>query len=110
MNPAIYSAVILFLAVTGLIFACQFILTHRPKHWRRWQALDASGWVIIVVIAYVRTVILVLWTWPGTPHSIGSAAIGISLTVLVDLLMVLRVVAYARYRRLDKAVREREKE
>ena len=103
MTPIIYSSVILALSVIGLVFSLQFLFTHRPKHWRRWESFDASGWVIIVTLAYTRTLILVISGWPVGAHGgLAQACIGIGLSALVDALVILRVVAYQRYRKIDR--------
>ena len=103
MTGMTYSLTIIALAAIGLAFSLQFLTTHRPRHWRRWQAFDASGWVLIVAIAYTRTLVLTISNWPGQNHALGSAAIGIGLSALVDALVILRVVAYSKFRNGDRA-------
>lgn len=91
------------LLLAGLAAACYFLVVHRPTNWLRWEAINASGWVIIVALFYLRSIVLLLLR--GTVHwqGWGDSAASIGLLALVDLLLVARVASFLSYRRRYRA-------
>lgn len=86
--------------VGGLAMTCYFLVVHRPTSWFRWEAINASGWVIAVAMYYVRSIAL-LALHGGQPHWQGATDAVTSLLLLgvVDLVIVARVVSFLTYRR-----------
>ena len=99
-----YQGAIVLLLVIGLITAVAFIGQHRPRQWRRVAAWDASGWVVLVALLYLRNLILVLTRWPGTsPHGWADAAFAVGTLLVLDALLLVRVVNYRTFREADIA-------
>lgn len=99
----LYSVVVVALIVLGLLAAGSFLVTHRPSRWLRLEAIDASGWVLLIVIFLARALILSVLRWPTpAPSDPGDTAVSVGLLVLVDVLLIVRVAAYRRFVRRDR--------
>ncbi len=97
-----YQVSILLLLVIGLVTACSFIGQHRPRQWRRVAAWDASGWVILVALFYLRSIVLVVLRWPGSgPQGWFDGAFAVGLLVLINVLLIVRVVSYRSFAQRD---------
>ncbi|MFB6392647.1 hypothetical protein [Polymorphospora lycopeni] len=90
-----YQAAVLVLLLIGLVAAGLFLGTHRPRRWRRLAAWDASAWVLIVFLFYLRQVILIILRWPGTATpGVSDAIVSIGFLVLLDAALILRIASY----------------
>lgn len=102
MSGLLYSILLAVLCGSGLLMALAFLITHRPRRWRSVPAIDASGWVLIVLVAYGRTAALLVLGWPLAARDLAGAVVGLGMSVLVDALLVLRLLAYAKFVRRDR--------
>lgn len=98
-----YQVTVLTLLSVGLVAALVFLSQHRPRQWRRLAAWDASGWVLLVALIFVRQIALLVLRWPG-PASVGvwDAVFGLGMLVLIDVLLLLRVVSYRSFAERDR--------
>ncbi len=97
-----YQAAILLLLIVGFVLGAAFISQHRPRQWRRLEAWDASGFVLIATAIYLRNIILVVSRWPGSlPHGWADAVFGVGSLVVIDALFLLRVVSYRSFAQRD---------
>lgn len=99
-----YQAAVLLLLIVGFVLGATFISQHRPRQWRRLEAWDASGFVLIATAIYLRNIVLIVSRWPGSPpHGWGDAAFGIGSLLIIDALFLLRVVSYRSFAQRDAA-------
>jgi hypothetical protein len=97
-DQVLYQSAILLLLVAGLVPALLFLMQHRPKQWRRLVAWDASGLVIVVALWYIRSIVIIMLRWPGSPpSSVGDAAWAIGMLVLIDVLLLVRLISYRKF-------------
>lgn len=100
----LYQGSILTLLVIGLITAVAFVGQHRPRQWRRVAAWDASGWVVLVALLYLRSTVLVVTRWPGSgPTGWLDGVFAIVTLVVIDTLLLIRVISYRSFRDSDTA-------
>ena len=86
--------------LTGFIASGTFLVLHRPRHWFRPAALNASGWVIVIFLLYLRSVVSLInkggvivaqsWTDNWLQMLIGIA---------IDALLIFRVWTFLKYQR-----------
>jgi hypothetical protein len=90
----------------GTIASGMFIAAHRPSKWFDRTAINASGWLIIVFLFYVRSLVSLLTQrtviWRGMPNALWA----IGVIVVIDALLILRVVTFIQYRRAFRRRRE----
>jgi hypothetical protein len=97
-----YQATILILLIVGFVLGATFISQHRPRQWKRLEAWDASGFVIIATAIYLRNIVLVVTRWPGSaPHGWGDTLFGICSLLAIDSLFLLRVMSYRSFAQRD---------
>lgn len=97
-----YQGAILLLLIIGFVLGATFISQHRPRQWRRLEAWDASGFVLVATAIYLRNIILVVTRWPGAaPHGWGDLAFGIGSLIAIDGLFLLRVISYRSFAQRD---------
>ncbi|MGW3635892.1 hypothetical protein ACWD7F_38290, partial [Streptomyces sp. NPDC005122] len=73
---------------------------HRPRHWLRPEAFNASGWVIISALWYARGIILLVIRGGPRPYaSWVDAGVSLGMLLLVDALLALRLLSWWRYTR-----------
>lgn len=97
-----YQSVILLLLIVGFILGASFISQHRPRQWKRMEAWDASGFVLIATAIYLRNIVLVVSRWPGsTPQGWMDAAFGIGSLLVIDALFLIRVMSYRSFAQRD---------
>ncbi len=97
-----YQGAVLLLLIIGFILGATFISQHRPRQWKRLEAWDASGFVLIATAIYLRNIILIVSRWPGSPpHGWADAVFGIVSLVVIDGLFLLRVVSYRSFAQRD---------
>lgn len=98
----VYQFTILMLLMAGLVPALIFIGQHRPRQWKRLAAWDASGWVLIFAVLFIRSIVLLVTRWPGSPpKGPWDAAFGIGLLVLIDVALIVRIVSYRSFKQRD---------
>ncbi|WP_328344768.1 hypothetical protein [Micromonospora sp. NBC_00421] len=98
MSAVTYQVLVLVLLVVGLLSALAFLTAHRPRQWRRLAAWDASGWVLLVGLFYLRQIVLVVVRWPGaSQRDVWDAVFGLGMLALIDALLLLRLVSYRAF-------------
>ncbi|MFF0822420.1 hypothetical protein ACFYUR_18820 [Micromonospora haikouensis] len=103
-----YRVALLVLLIVGLVSALAFLSWHRPRRWRRLAAWDASGWVLLAALLYVRQIVLLVLRWPTTSHvDTVDAVFGLGSLAVIDALLILRVLSYKRFVEQDRAARVR---
>jgi hypothetical protein len=102
MSGIVYFCIVAPLVALGLAAGLGFLLTHRPRQWRSIASLDATGWVLIATLLFARSAIQLGITFPGGHHSFASAIAGIVSCLVVDVLLVLRLVAFRNFVKRDK--------
>jgi len=102
---ALYWAMLL----TGLFTSGAFLTLHRPHNWFRARAVNATGWVIMIFILFLRAVgILVLkQTW--VPQFESNFELGFSLVLgyFVDFLLIVRLKSFLAFRKDPQGYLER---
>lgn len=85
--------------VPGAIFAGAFLLLHRPSRWFRRESLNAVGWVWVIFLFYIRSMIsiallhqAIIWRGPG------NALNGLGFLFAIDFLVIYRVISFLQYR------------
>lgn len=97
-----YQCLVLVLLIVGFVLGATFISQHRPRQWKRIAAWDASGFVLIATAIYLRSIILVITRWPGSPpHGWTDGSFAIGSLLVIDALFVLRVVSYRSFAQRD---------
>jgi hypothetical protein len=90
----------------GAIASGVFIAAHRPSKWFDRTAINASGWLIIVFLFYVRSLVTLVTqrtvTWRGMPNALWA----IGVVVIIDALLILRVISFIQYRRAFRRRRQ----
>lgn len=94
-----YGAILIVLQVAGLIAAVWFLATHRPKRWRRLQALDAMGFPVIIAMVFARGLILTTLAWPIPNRAVGNMIFSAITLGLVDAWMIVKLINFRRYAR-----------
>lgn len=97
-----YQATVLILLIVGFVLGTTFISQHRPRQWKRLEAWDASGFVLIATAIYLRNIVLVVTRWPGAvPNGWADVVFGIGSLIVIDLLFLLRVISYRSFAQRD---------
>lgn len=83
----------------GLIASISFLVIHRPSRWLDPAALNSSGWVIVVALWFVRSVVALsiqhnslMWRGPG------NALNSLGFLLAIDLLVIFRVLSFLQFR------------
>lgn len=99
----VYQAGIALLLIGGLVPGLVFLSQHRPRQWRRLAAWDASGFVFVAVAIYLRSLILLVARWPGSPpHGWGDALFAVGSLAIIDALFILRLISYRSFVEADR--------
>ena len=95
------TALLLVLYVLGLAAALGFVSLYRPREWARAEAVNAAGWILVVPVVFVRGIVLIaLRDWHVRPYEgWADAVVSLGTLALVDVLVLVRFVSFARYRR-----------
>lgn len=102
IDQTLYQGIILFLLMVGLVPALVFVGQHRPRQWRRMVAWDASGWVIIAALWFLRSIVLILTRWPGSPpKGWGDAVFAVGMLVVIDALLIIRIISFRSFAQRD---------
>ncbi|WP_435279364.1 hypothetical protein [Streptomyces sp. 1222.5] len=84
----------------GLACSLSFLALHRPRHWMRPEAFNASGWIVISALWYIRSIILLIVRGGPRPYtSWVDATVAIGMLAVVDALLALRLLSWWRYTR-----------
>jgi hypothetical protein len=103
----VYQSAIALLLISGLVPGLVFLSQHRPRQWKRLAAWDASGFVLIAVAIYLRSLILIVARWPGSPpHGWADAVFAIGSLIIIDALFILRLVSYRSFVEADRRNQE----
>lgn len=94
------TAALVVLYAVGTLAALGFLAVYRPREWRRVEALNAAGWILVVPVVFARALILIgLHGGVRPSDGLADAVVSIGSLVIVDALVVLRTVSFWRYRR-----------
>lgn len=96
-----YGGVLIALQGVGLVASVWFLATHRPKQWRRLQALDAMGFPVIVALVFARGLILTVSSWPVASRPWPHMAFSLLTLLLVDIWVIVKLVNFRRFMRGD---------
>lgn len=98
----VYWGLFILMALVGTILSGAFLVIHRPSSWKSLISLDASGWIILLFLLYIRTISLTVislmegnYALPSFWRSIVSFAFGIGF----DALLIIRMANWLRFRR-----------
>lgn len=84
----------------GALFAFAFLASHRPRNWARSEALNAAGWIIVVLIVFVRGLVLIaLHGGARAPEGVADAVVSLGSLAAVDALVLFRLASFLRFRR-----------
>lgn len=103
-SPTFMASALWVLHSAGLALSLSFLLLHRPRHWLRPEAVNASGWIIICALWFIRSIALLAMRG-GPPRTFGSwsdAGVSLGFLLLVDALLAIRLVSWWRYSRNDR--------
>lgn len=101
----LYGLLLLLGQGVGCAAAIWFLLEHRPRQWRRIEAVDAMGFPIIVAIVFTRGLVLTLLAWPIPLRPMPNMVFSIATLALVDVLLIIKLVNFRRFVRDDSARR-----
>ena len=94
------TAALVVLYAVGTLAALGFLAVYRPREWRRVEALNAAGWILVVPVVFARSLVLIgLHGGARPPDGLADAVVSLGSLALVDALVVLRTVSFWRYRR-----------
>lgn len=97
-----YGALLIVLQTVGLGSALWFLTAHRPRRWRRLQALDAMGFPIIIAMVFARGLILTVLSWPVPTRPMGNMAFSLTMLALVDAWMIVKLANFRRFVRQER--------
>lgn len=86
----------------GIAASLWFLLTHRPRQWRRLQALDAMGFPAIIAFVFLRSLVLTVTSWPVVARSTGSMIFSLLTMALVDAWMLVKLANFRRFVKMEK--------
>lgn len=88
----------------GLVISGAFLVGYRPRAWATAATWNGTGWIVIVLAVYARSLLLIaLHGGVRPPQSWTDAVLSVGSLAAVDVLLLVRVVSFARFRR--RAVR-----
>lgn len=96
-----YGALLIALQAAGLASSLWFLAIHRPRHWRRLQALDAMGFPLIIAMVFARGLILTILSWPVPGRPAGNMAFSLVMLALVDAWMLVKLANFRRFIRQE---------
>jgi hypothetical protein len=89
--PALWATVL-----AGLIPGIFFVATFRPRWARLGEGLDVGGWIVVIVLLYLRQAILLLVGLKAPTPEIGLINLGFG--VAIDALLWMRALRWHRLR------------
>jgi len=87
----------------GLLSSATFLTLHRPAHWLRPAAINATGWVVIIGLLYVRSAITLATSFDRLAHKpfwSPDNLIQLVLALAIDALLIFRIYTFVKYRAL----------
>jgi len=100
----VYGALLVMLQGAGLVSSVWFLVTHKPKQWRRLQAVDAMGFPAIIALVFARGLILTLAAWPVPLRPLGHMTFSVITLILIDLWMWVKLINFRRFVRRDRDI------
>lgn len=102
MSRTVYGALLVALQSIGLIGSVWFLLTHKPKRWRRLQAVDAMGFPAIIALVFARGLILTISAWPVPLRPMPHMVFSVITLILVDVWMMVKLINFRRFVNRDR--------
>lgn len=82
----------------GALGAVAFLAIHRPRNWARAAAVNASGWVVVIALSFLRGVWLIVSHGAvAPPTSVLDGLISYGLLAAIDLLVWFRLITFLWY-------------
>ena len=86
--------------LVGVAAASAFLVLHRPRNWFRPAALNATGWILIIWLLYIRSGAIVLMRGGSVQFtSAVDAAFSLGFGAFIDALLIFRVYTFLKYQR-----------
>jgi ABC-type uncharacterized transport system permease subunit len=83
----------------GLGLSGAFLLLHRPRHWMRLEAVNSSGWIVLMAVLFARGLALLLIRGGPIPfQGWTDTVISLGLGFAIDALLLLRLVSWFRFK------------
>lgn len=83
----------------GLLLAVSFLSRYLSRAWYSAASLNATGWIWIVVITFARALVLLALRGGRQPAGVLDAVISLGALAAVDVLLLVRLISFLRYRR-----------
>jgi membrane protein implicated in regulation of membrane protease activity len=103
-----YISLLAVLQAVGCVCSVWFLLEHRPRHWRRIEAIDAMGFPLIVALVFARGLILTVLNTTAASRPLPNMVFSVAMLLIIDVLLVIKLVNFRRFVRLDRQQREQE--
>ncbi|MFI5974818.1 hypothetical protein [Streptomyces sp. NPDC051452] len=94
-----YVIALYVLLVAGLLFALGFLSVHRPRYFFRLTEVNASYWVIVVALWYVRSLALLAIRGAHPAGVWWDALFALGLLAAIDVLLIVRFFSYIAFLR-----------
>ncbi|GAA5078511.1 hypothetical protein [Streptomyces similanensis] len=94
-----YALTLYVLLVTGLLFALGFLSLHRPRYFFRLTEVNASYWVIVVALWYVRSLTLLVIRGAHPTDLWWDILLSLGLLAAIDVLLIVRFCSYLAFLR-----------
>lgn len=87
--------------LTGLFLSGAFLVLHRPKNWFRSRAVNATGWVIMIFVLFLRAIVVVILKQNFVPqfNNPWEIVFSLGLGFFVDFLLAIRIKSFLNFRR-----------
>jgi hypothetical protein len=105
----IYISLLAVLQAIGCIASIWFLLEHRPRQWRRIEAIDAAGFPLIVALVFTRGLVLTILNWHPVSRPVPNAVFSVAMLALVDVMLIVKLLNFRRFIRRDRECREQER-
>lgn len=97
-----YGVGLVTLQSVGIVTSLWFLATHRPRHWKRIQALDAMAFPVIVALVLARGLVLTVTNWPVGQRPMPAVIFSLAMLLLVDAALIVKLVNFRRFVRADR--------
>jgi hypothetical protein len=93
------TAMLLFLMYgLGLGLSGAFLLLHRPRHWMRLEAVNSSGWIVLMAVLFARGLaLLIIRGGPSPFRGWADTVLSLGVGFAIDALLVLRLLSWFRF-------------
>jgi hypothetical protein len=89
--------------LAGLATSALFLFLHRPRNWFRPAALNATGWVLVIFLLYLRSVIMmVINDYDPKVVTFHDTWIQLVMCLAIDALLIFRVWTFLKYQRTHR--------